>query len=837
MDRVRRLLGTVAARFANRRFVFALAVVSVVAAKAVHIDAHVDALSPSDMLQWGPSFFFQDSLLLLLIRAMLFAQGPWAAVIGTTLSSILILVSLALASINISFFAVAGNELHWRNIALAGDSSSWSTLLTGLFSLSVTLVAILIASWLLQDVCYMIATIALDLVKFPFVFVYSRVTGNRRRAAAGRYTNVPQNDAENGLEHRYTDDEMDTSSEPKITQPARHRNTLLGLALNLGVGLVLLAQTVSYATRPDQTSVTFMSWTLPLVPFMDFAHAAPNLANLLTYHGQGFNYDNLTALTEPVPFKWLPKDVKLPGFEDWHDKKEHYNAEADPIKISNLKEPLLQPLRGVLKDVPIRNIILMKLESTRKDVFPIKKGGLIWDKFAKSFENGTLPEAAQKRLATLTPNANYITGDYDDGFDHDERPSRGGINANNCHTTGTYTLKSLPGTLCGITPLVADMNQEYYSHVYQPCLAQIFDAFNVIDHSSDRSKDSFKPYNWTSLFMQSVTHSFDKQDQLMPVMGYTKGRFIDSEYLRSDEAKFGKTTIEDINYYGMPENAIADYIKDAFASAKKNNERVFLTHLTSTAHHPFALPKGETSVSLSEESGLQDLSGYTNAVGFVDRWLGQIFDILEETGAANETLIVYVGDHGLSIAENAAVTPYYQPNVGNFHVPLVLSHPAMPPVDVNDVVNSNMILPTILDLLIETGSLGDADTQAARDLVKNYEGQSLIRPLHSHGEVPDVGGWQFTVMNPGRATLSVRDARHPDWRVVIPIVADIEWRFTNIENDKHEDTPIVDFGYPQFLKKIEAAFGEEVSMWVEEATFVSRWWVDDNARRWRYNAS
>ncbi|PMB63693.1 hypothetical protein BM221_010435 [Beauveria bassiana] len=837
MDRLRHLIGTVAARFANRRYVFALAAVSVVAAKAVHIDAHLDALTPSDMLQWGPSFFFQDSILLIMIRAMLFAQGPWAALIGTILASILVLICLALASINISFFAVAGNELHWRNVALAGDSSSWSTLLTGLFSLSVTLTVILLASWLLQDVCYIVATVALDMIKFPFTFVYSLIASNRRRPSADHYSNVPQNDAENALEHRYTDDELDSSSELKMAQPPRRRNTFIGLAFNLCVGLGLLAQLVSYATRPDQTSVTFMSWTLPLVPFMDFAHAAPNLSNLLTYHGQGFNFDNLTALAEPVPFPWLPKDAKLPGFEDWHDHREHYNADKDPIKISNLQDPLLEPLHAHIKDVSIRNIMLIKLESTRKDVFPIKKDGLIWNKFEKSFENGTLPKAVQERLATLTPNANYITGDYDDGFDHAERPRRGGINANNCHTTGTYTLKSLPGTLCGITPLVADMNQEYYSHVYQPCLAHIFDAFNAIDHSSDRQKDGFKPYKWNSLYMQSVTHTFDKQDKLMPVMGYTDERLIDSEYLRSDKAKFGKSEIEDINYYGMPENAIADYVRDAFTSAKKNNERVFLTHLTSTTHHPFALPKGEPFVSFSEDSGLQDLSGYANAAGFVDRWLGQIFDILEETGAANETLIVYVGDHGLSIAENAAVTPYYQANVGNFHVPLVLSHPSMPPIDVNDVVNSNMILPTILDLLIESGSLGESDTKAAQDLVKNYEGQSLIRPLRSHGQPADVGGWQFTVMNPGRATLSVRDARHPDWRVVIPIVSDIEWRFTNTKEDKHEDQPILDFGYPEFLKKVEAAFGEEVSKWVEEATFVSRWWVDDNARRWRYQPS
>lgn len=832
MNRVRRLLGTVAARFANRRYVFALAVVSVLAAKAVHIDAHLDALSSSDMLQWGPSFFFQDSVLLLGIRAMLFAQGRCAGGIGTTLSSLMVLLCLMLAGINISFFAVAGNELHWRNVAVAGDSNSWSTLVTGLFSLGITLAGILLASWLLQDLCYVISTIALDIIKLPFTFLYTRITGNHRRSSV-RYSNLPQNDTEGGLDC-YTDDDME-SVEPKIPPSPRRRSSLLGVALNFCVGLGLLAQIVSYATRPDRTAVTFMSWTLPLVPFMDFVNSAPNLANLLSYHGQDFHYENLTALTDPIPLPWLPKDVRLPGFEDWYDEREHYNAEADPIKVSNLKEPLLHQLRGIIKDVPIRNIVLVKLESTRKDIFPIKKGSSIWNKLESSWENGTLPEAAVERLATLTPNANLLTGDYDDGFDHADTPRRGGINVNNCHTTGTYTLKSMPGTFCGITPVLVDMNQEYYSHIYQPCLAHIFDAFNAIDHSTDTKKNDFTSYKWKSMFMQSVTNSYDKQYELMPVMGWPAEHFIDSEYLRSDEAKFGKTDVEDINYYGMPETVLADYFRDAFTSAKENDERLFLSHLTSTAHHPFALPKGEPYVYLTEDG--DDLSGYTNAAGFVDRWLGQMLEILEETGAANETLVVYVGDHGLSIAENGAVTPYYQPNVANFHVPLVLSHPAIPPIDVNDVVNSNMVLPSILDLLIETGSLGDADTAAAKDLVKNYEGQSLIRPLHSHGDAPDMGGWQFTVMNPGGGTLSVRDARHEDWRIVIPILADIEWRFTNTKDDKHENESILDFGYPEFVKKVQDAWGEEASRWVEEAAFVGKWWVDDNARRWRYEKS
>ena len=835
MDAVRRCLGTVASRFLNRRYVFAVAAVSVFGGKAVHIDAHLSALSMSELVHWGPSFFTQDSALLLLLRVLLFAQGRWTSLIGTFFASLIVLLVLALASINISFFVVAGSELHWRNIGLAGDSSSWSVLLTGLISLGVALVAILLLSWVVQDPCYIIATISLDILKFPFTFIASRLPGRRRVKSAVRYDNVPQHDAENALDQRYTDDEFDDAGpEPKGPPHPRRQYSIFKVVLYLAVGAGLLAQVVLYAVRPeDETSIIFMSWTLPVLPFMDFAHSSPNLANLLPFHQDGIKLDNATAMAyPPIPFDWLPQDTKLAGFEDWYDNQEHYSADSDPLKLSNLDDALLPQLRGKLKDIDVRHILLVKLESTRKDVFPIKKNGYIYDMLQNTFDNKSLPESAQERLATLTSTANLVTGDYDDGFDHVNKTRRGGINANNAHTTGTYTLKSLAGTLCGLTPLVADFNVEYRYHMYQPCMTHIFDMLNALHN--DTTTDDYRSYKWKSAFMQSVTGGFDKQDALMPVLGYADERFISSEYLHSDDAKFGKSEIEDINYYGMPEAAIEDYLRDAFVSAKKNNERVFLSHLTSTAHHPFGLPKDEEYVPLSKEGELGDLSGYTNAIGFVDRWLGKILDILEETGAANETLVIYVGDHGLSIPETGAVTPYYQPNIGNFHVPLVLSHPKMPPVDVDDVVNSNQILPTVLDLLLETESVDGTDRKAVHDLVRNYEGQSLLRPLRKSHQNSGLGDWQFTVMNTGRAMLAVRDGRNPQWRVVVPIVEDTEWRFANLEKDPHEQKPILAFGYRSFLEKIEKEDGEDASKWVEEASYVTRWWVEDNARRWRY---
>ena len=623
-----------------------------------------------------------------------------------------------------------------------------------------------------------------------------------------------------------------------------------GALLYVLVGIMMMAQIVSTLFRPADISLIYMSWTLPLMPWVDFAHATPTLASLLAFSSNVNDVlDNHTALAKPIALSWLPKESPLAGFEDWYDaEKEHYSAAADPLKLSNLDDNLLPALRDVnLGDVSIRHVVLVKLESTRKDVFPIKKNGIIWERLVGTFKNKSLPEEAQKRLASLTPIAKFLTGDHDDGFGDggfadgafldEQKKSRGGINVNNAYTTSTYTLKSLVGTLCGLSPLAADFNVEQAHHIYQPCLAHIFEAFGKLDSDSAQKpiKNDFTSFKWKSSFMQSVTDRYDKQDHLMPVLGYAKGegRMVDWWYLKGP-SKFGPVNLTDVNYYGMPEVAVEDFIRDAFAVAKQTNERVFLSHLTSTTHHAFGIPEEEKYVSLIDDREWDDLSHYLNAVGYVDRWLGKILGILESEGVADETLLILVGDHGLSIAEHGTITPYSNPHVANYHVPLVISHPKLPQVDINDPVTSLQILPTILDLLIATGSLSKSQQQAARDLIPNYEGQSLLRPLRKFSEVTGQGDWQFTVMNPGGSTLAVRDARQPNWRLIVPVFGNYEWRFTDLATDPLEKNATLSFDFERLLKTLESKHGAEAARWAEEAAVVTRWWANENHKRWRY---
>lgn len=188
---------------------------------------------------------------------------------------------------------------------------------------------------------------------------------------------------------------------------------------------------------------------------------------------------------------------------------------------------------------------------------------------------------------------------------------------------------------------------------------------------------------------------------------------------------------------------------------------------------------------------------------------------------------------GVSLPNNGGITPYHNPHVGNFHVPFLFSHPKLPQIEVDSAVLSTQILPTILDLLIESSSLNKPSTQIIKDLLPLYEGQSMLRPL-----IPEQNGkqeWQFTVMNPGGTWISTRSAARP-YRLVMPLMPDAQWRFTNVAEDPFELHPVEEFDFPSLLYVVEMWYGPEVAKWLDEAGYVSQWWVSENHRRWKYHA-
>ncbi|KAL4768212.1 hypothetical protein BDW60DRAFT_219933 [Aspergillus nidulans var. acristatus] len=799
----------------TRRFFFTLSLLALFSAKSLHLYAHLHSLPADKFLLWGVTFFTQDVACTLLIRICT-QKFPWrwldalAALIVIPFS----LTMSGMASANISFFVTAGAEINWRQAkSFHRDAAAIRTLLTGLTGFLIVEAIMTVIAWFVAPFVHRLVGGVLHILAEPFKILFrpllTRAAGLSSRIWHRRLGSeaLPDPDVYEQIAvedyHDYKSDEEDEYSNYSQRPPQR-----ISLIKRLVVWLPLVCLGLLRSVRPPYPSYIFLSSALPMTPFAGMhrptlGEQAGNIPDYAWLEGK-------TSLGKPPNWDWMPEET-LPGFRDWHNNREHYTPSQDPLHLSNLQAPVLDELKDVLAsgEVNIKHVILLKLESTRGDVFPLRNGSFIWDKIVDSFDGDEMPESAVRTVANLTRTAEYLTG-FDSGFDQyrdGERKSYGGISASNAFTTGTYTIKSVAGTVCGISPLVADFNREYKYHLYNPCMPHVV---NALSHQADINNGSdYRTWPWESIWMQSVTDTYDHQDLLTPRLGFRD--IYTKERIENPGAKHYPVKSKEVNYYGYPDTELKEYIRDAFDDAETNKKRLFLAHLTGTTHHPWGMPddKYENIMGPSFKGKNNDMNKYLNTIGFADRWIAQILDILEEKGVRNETLLVMAGDHGLSLPNDGGITPYSNPHIGSFHVPIVLAHPNLPSIEVKDPVISLQIVPTIIDLLIESSSLGPNSTRAARDIRGLYEGQSLIRPLFQ--EANGMQDWQFSVMNTGGSWLAVRSAARPQWRIVVPLIDDVEWRFTDIEKDPQEKKPLTSFSFFDLMDTLWREYRDDKS--------------------------
>jgi len=448
-----------------------------------------------------------------------------------------------------------------------------------------------------------------------------------------------------------SDMSLELQEPTQVTQEPRRSLWVRVLVLAFA-GFVVLLRCI----RPKDAAFDFLSETVIVTPFDKSQATAKSSVTLPELTGDYTWLGNHTALAAPPKFDWLPTQ-KLPGFSDWYENANgtapvHYDPRKDPIHVSNLENQVLEPIRKAIEtgNVNIKHVLILKLESTRADVFPLRKESFFGDIISDSY-SGHIPPEVEERLANLTPTAERLTATASGFNGNDAVPNPyGGLHATNAYTADTFTLKSILATVCGVAPLVVDFNKEYLYHIYQPCMPQILDVLNAQANKTKTNKtenikaDDYTTWPWRSTWMQSITDDYDNQDLLIPAMGF-KDKVTDLN-ISADIAGNGGEGPEKYNFWGYPERELGDYFRDAINNAEKKKERLFISHLTGITHHPWDTPDHEYEEMMSY--GLwgkgKKVNRYLNTLGVADEWLGLLLDILEETGAANETLVVMAGD-------------------------------------------------------------------------------------------------------------------------------------------------------------------------------------------------
>jgi hypothetical protein len=535
--------------------------------------------------------------------------------------------------------------------------------------------------------------------------------------------------------------------------------------------------------------------------------------------------------------------------------------DCEPLRLSNLEANVLEPLAAQIKikQPKIRHVLLLTLESTRKDMFPFKKGSHAYETILSSYTSPNAAETLDDKLRGFTDTAAFLSGDPT-GFEPKDRgrldkpwkssfkEGMGAINVNGAVSQAAYTLKSLLSSHCGVEPLAVDFAEETKGNIYQHCLSDIFKKMSSVTTSekSDRRKKDGKldhrSLPWAETMIQAVTDEYDSQDVLDKQMGFDN--VIAESTISDPHSAHYPPQHGFINYFGYAETETYEYLRDLFVNAEKSEERLFVSHLTSTPHHPFKTPKDwdKTSYMSGQRWRPSDpFDDYMNTIQYQDEWLSIIFQMLHDVGAIEETLVVITGDHGLAFSSlDNSQSVVSNGHVGNFQIPILFVHPDLPRIQLNASITPTSILPTILDLLVQTDSLPEPAIKVAKDILPSYQGHSLIRDLDYRVKTADDASakaffqpFHFSIINPGGSLLAISDGSTP-YRLVLPLCSTIALRFTDLSTDPHEWDPITAWTMDELRAQIKVRHGARASQWAQLAEEMGRWWIWDSRERWGY---
>lgn len=189
---------------------------------------------------------------------------------------------------------------------------------------------------------------------------------------------------------------------------------------------------------------------------------------------------------------------------------------------------------------------------------------------------------------------------------------------------------------------------------------------------------------------------------------------------------------------------------------------------------------------------------------------------------------------GQAFSEDAKVTGTFENgHISNFRVPIVFRHPHLPHIDISANATSLAIIPTILDLLVQSQSLDEKDSAVASSLLPEYQGQSLLRPFRNERPDDGMAVWNFALINGGGAILAITSTTTP-FRLILPLKEEFNYRFTNLEKDPGEDHALEGWSMPRLAEMVRKDHGDQAADWLVDAEKVGRWWVAEQKRIWDY---
>lgn len=421
--------------------------------------------------------------------------------------------------------------------------------------------------------------------------------------------------------------------------------------------------------------------------------------------------------------------VSLPWAYTERAVRRHFRNDQSSKRVWKLQQSnsTLSSSEIKAKLPPIKNVVLILMESLRSDIL--------------DFDPNTVHG---KHLASMLSDPKYVSN-FDDYFS----PFLNKLKHKSmffpaARTAAGYTIKSTMSSVCSVFPL-PELTTEHKKKIYAKCLPEILKEYG----------------NFSTFFANPASSDFDHWGEMVTKFGFDKTMYV------SDLPKQ-----KWVNYFGVDDRKMIPKVMDFATTARNNKNPFFATFVTNAGHHPFNVPDGYNKTQFVNDKKYSVQNDYLNAVNNVDGFVKDLFAEFEKQDLMNDTLFVFVGDHGMGLGDHGVVGTGEGFLEESFKVPLLFYSPVFSDWGSSignrrQIPVSNIdILPTVLDIL---------NIDLPND---KHEGRSLLLPEESFQNRT-----LYIISNPANRHSQI--IIQNNWKLVKDVRAE-KFRFFDLSADPFE---------------------------------------------------
>lgn len=198
---------------------------------------------------------------------------------------------------------------------------------------------------------------------------------------------------------------------------------------------------------------------------------------------------------------------------------------------------------------------------------------------------------------------------------------------------------------------------------------------------------------------------------------------------------------------------------------------------------------------MNELQKKQTISAYMASVRFMDQQVGRLLDALDRLGLREETIVVFISDHGYNLGEHDCWSKVSLWE-GSVRVPMIISHPGSK----NNHGSSCESIAELIDLYPTLSEL--CGLQGNQPAI--LQGKSLVP--HLKGEKPEEAAGQAYTISYGGGAASIRTQRWRYTRWGEEIAGDNEELYDHLQDPEENHNLAYDPGLWEILSELRIQF-------------------------------